>query len=239
MDKIYSRTRIRIPKFRFARLPRGRKKLKNKFAQDLGLVLIIAIMTLFLVIKAITPILDKSCEYSAKAKATEVSNNKTTEVMKDYTYDDLIKIYKDSSGNITMLQSNIATINKITSSVAEKIQQGLIDENESTVEMSIGSFLGTRILSGLGPNIKIKFTNAGTVETKVRSEFESTGINQTIHRIYLDVKCNVSILTPYNVTEETITNEVVLAENVIVGLVPSTYYNLEGMEKSNLVDIVE
>lgn len=73
----------------------------------------------------------------------------------------------------------------------------------------------------------------------MRSEFESTGINQTIHRIYLDVKCKVSILTPYNVIEETIINEVVLIENVVVGLVPSTYYNLEGMEKSNLVDIVE
>ena len=51
--------------------------------------------------------------------------------------------------------------------------------------------------------------------------------------------CKVSLLTPYNVVEETITNEVVLIENVVVGLVPSTYYNLEGMEKSNLVDIVE
>lgn len=49
----------------------------------------------------------------------------------------------------------------------------------------------------------------------------------------------MTVLTPYNVVEEWITNEVLLAENVIVGLVPSTYYNLEGMEKSNLVDIVE
>lgn len=102
-----------------------------------------------------------------------------------------------------------------------------------------GSFTGTKLFSGIGPDINIKFLDTGTVETKVRSEFESTGINQTIHRIYLDVKCKVSILTPYNVVEETITNEVVLIENVIVGLVPSTYYNLEGMEKSNLVDIVE
>ena len=84
----------------------------------------------------------------------------------------------------------------------------------------------------MGPDIKIRFLDTGTVETKVRSEFESTGINQTIHKIYLDVTCKVSLLTPYNVVEETITNEV-------VWLVPSTYYNLEGMEKSNLVDIVE
>ncbi len=239
MDKIYSRKRIRIPKIRIAKFPKGKRSFKNKFAQDTVLVLMIAIITLFLVIKAITPILDKSCEYAAKARATEVSNSKTTEVMRNYTYDDLIKIYKDSNGNITMLQSNIATINEITSSVAEKIQQGLIDEDESTVEMKLGSFLGTRILSGIGPNIKIKLKNTGTVETKVRSEFESTGINQTIHRIYLDVKCTVSVLTPYSVEEETITNEVVIAENVVVGLVPSTYYNLEGMERSNLVDIVE
>lgn len=107
------------------------------------------------------------------------------------------------------------------------------------LNLNFGSFTGVRIISGLGPDVNIKFLDTGTVETKVRSEFESTGINQTIHRIYLDVKCKVSILTPYNVIEETIINEVVLIENVVVGLVPSTYYNLEGMEKSNLVDIVE
>ncbi len=38
---------------------------------------------------------------------------------------------------------------------------------------------------------------------------------------------------------ESISNEIVLIENVIVGIVPSTYYNLEGMEKGNLVDIVK
>lgn len=99
--------------------------------------------------------------------------------------------------------------------------------------------MGIRLLSGIGPNIKIKFADSGTVETKVRSEFESAGINQTIHKIYLDVSCKVSILTPYNVTDETIKNEVVLAENVIVGVVPSTYYNLEGMDQDKLIDIVE
>ena len=94
-------------------------------------------------------------------------------------------------------------------------------------------------MSGIGPDINIKFIDTGIVETKVRSEFESSGINQTIHRIYLDVSVRVSILTPYNVVDETIKNEVVLVENVIVGLVPSTYYNLEGMDSSNAVDIIE
>lgn len=91
----------------------------------------------------------------------------------------------------------------------------------------------------MGPSIPMKLSTTGTVETNVRSEFESKGINQTIHRLYLDVECKVSILTPYNTIEDSITNQVVLIENVIVGLIPSTYYNLEGIDKSNLIDIVE
>ena len=98
---------------------------------------------------------------------------------------------------------------------------------------------GIRFLSGIGPSIPIKLETSGNVETKVRSEFESTGINQTIHRLYLDVECKVSILTPYDTIEDSITNQIVLIENVIVGLIPSTYYNLEGMEEKNLLDIVE
>ena len=94
-------------------------------------------------------------------------------------------------------------------------------------------------MAGIGPNVPVKFLDSGTVETTVRSEFKSTGINQTIHRIYLDVTCNVSVLTPYRTTDESIRNEVMLAENVIVGMVPSTYYNLEGMDSSNLIDMVE
>ena len=64
------------------------------------------------------------------------------------------------------------------------------------------------------------------------------GINQTIHRLYLDVTSEVSILTPYDTVEDKINNEVVLIENVIVGLVPTTYYNLEGMEKESMLDVV-
>lgn len=99
--------------------------------------------------------------------------------------------------------------------------------------------MGSKLLAGMGPKVAVKFLDTGTVETTVRSEFKSAGINQTIHRIYLDVTCNVSVLTPYRTTDTSIKNEIMIAENVIVGTVPSTYYNLEGMQTSNLIDVVE
>ena len=46
------------------------------------------------------------------------------------------------------------------------------------------------------------------------------------------MKCEVVILTPFETISQTIQNQVLLMENVIIGNVPDTYYNLEGMEGS-------
>lgn len=99
--------------------------------------------------------------------------------------------------------------------------------------------LGTKILSGRGPDIPIKMSTVGNVETDLVSQFSEAGINQTLHRIYLNVNCKVTILTPFDSIEETITNQVLLAEAVIMGEVPSTYYNLNGLKSDDLIELVE
>lgn len=79
----------------------------------------------------------------------------------------------------------------------------------------------------------------GTVETDLRSEFKEAGINQTLHRIYLEVKCNVNILTPYDTITETIYNQVLLVEGVIIGNIPDAYYNLEGLNGDQSLELVD
>ena len=61
-----------------------------------------------------------------------------------------------------------------------------------------------------------------------------------MHRIFLDVKCSVNILTPFKDIEKTITNQVLLIENIIVGNIPDTYYNLDGItEEKDTIEFVE
>lgn len=79
----------------------------------------------------------------------------------------------------------------------------------------------------------------GNVETDLVSQFSQSGINQTLHRIYLNVNCTVTILTPFDTIEQSITNQVLIAEAVIVGDVPSTYYNLNGVKEDDLIELVE
>ena len=105
--------------------------------------------------------------------------------------------------------------------------------------MHFGSFTGFKLLSGRGPGIKIRISSVGDVATDLRSEFTSQGINQTLHRVYLQVNTNVNILTPFDNIEKEISNQVLLMENVIIGEIPSTYYNLEGLNNGDELEVIE
>ena len=237
-SKIYSRPRIKFPKIFFAN--GGDKSLKRKQKiTKIFIIMVIAFSTVKIVLDAISPIFDALCEDKAKSIATIISNNEATNVMKDHTYDELFTIEKDNDGNITMIKSNVIPINEIISDVAVKIQNSINERGKENIKIAIGSFTGSKLLSGRGPGIPIKISSIGNVETDLRSEFSAQGINQTLHRLYLQVDCEVSILTPYNTISEKVSNQVLLIENVIVGKIPNTYYNLDGIDSSNVLDIIE
>ena len=75
----------------------------------------------------------------------------------------------------------------------------------------------------LGRNSILKCRLLGGVEANVVSEFTESGINQTLHRIYLDVTTDVNITTPFNIIGNSHTTKVLLAESIIVGRVPDSY----------------
>lgn len=237
-SKIYSRPRIRLPKIFFSNGGDKNLKRKQKIVK-IFIIMIIAFSTVKIVLDAISPIFNALCEDKAKSIATIISNNEATNVMKDHTYDELFTIEKDNDGNITMIKSNVIPINEIISDVAVKIQNSINERGKENIKITIGSFTGSKLLSGRGPGIPIKISSIGNVETDLRSEFSAQGINQTLHRVYLQVDCEVCILTPYNTISEKVSNQVLLIENVIVGKIPNTYYNLDGIDSSNVLDIIE
>ena len=235
MSKIYSRTRIRIPKIFISDV---RDKKKQKITK-LFIIMVIAFGTVKIVLDAILPIFDNICRDRAKAMATIISNEQATLVMKEHEYDELFTIVRDNDGNINMIKSNVGPINEIISDVAVKIQNEIDNKDRGNIKIALGSFTGVRLLSGKGPQVPIRIYSIGNVETDLKSEFTAQGINQTLHRVYLQVVCEVSIVTPYDNITEKISNQVLLVENVIIGKIPNTYYNLEGISTDNAIDVIE
>ena len=139
MNKIYSRPRIRIPKF----LLNNSKKLTTKKGKKLIKILVIlsiAFVTAKLVLDSILPIFDTLCANKAKSIATIVSNEQATNVMKNYSYDELFTIEKDNSGNINLIRANIILINEIISDVANRIQEELDTKGRENVEIALRKF---------------------------------------------------------------------------------------------------
>ena len=63
----------------------------------------------------------------------------------------------------------------------------------------------------------------GSATASFRNSFSSAGINQTRHQILLQMDVSVSILLPGFRTSTKVSNEITVAESVIVGAVPQTY----------------
>lgn len=261
-DKIFSRKRFLIPKIKINKGSRRRawygnssgsfsdsgNSIKAKYSQKnttskklvkTFIVVILAICIANKIIATIDPTMDVLCINIAKGVATQISNEQATIVMANYEYDDLSTIIRDEQGKIQMIKINIILVNEIASDVAIKIQEAINNYDKSNFHIRLGTFTGTKLLSGRGPKVEIKMSTTGNVATDLISEFSQAGVNQTLHRIYLKVDCSISILTPFDTIEETITNQVLLAEAVIVGEVPSTYYNLNGVTNDDLMEVME
>ena len=232
MHKIYSRNKIRLP--RIIINVRNRRKMAM-----IAIFITAIIISVKIMLDAVSPIFDTLCENEAKSLATLIVNEQARNIMNEHSYDEIFTIEKDTNGNVTMINSNVIPINEIISEVAIKIQEEINKQGRKDIQIALGSFTGIKLLSGRGPGINIRISTIGNVETDLRSEFEAQGINQTLHRIYLQVKCEVSILTPFKDITKDITNQVLIMENVIIGTIPDTYYNIEGMGTSDVLEFVE
>lgn len=200
--------------------------------------MIIGYFTAITIIKAITPIIERQCKVIAKSTASEYANQVCNKAMEGLTYEDLCTIDRDSEGRIRLISLNVVNVNKLNSKIALEIQEKLNDSTSSKFYIRLGSFTGSKLLSGRGPNVEVRMSTIGSVTTDIKSEFEETGINQTLHKIYIDINCNVSLLSPFKDIDEQITAQVLLSETVISGDIPDSYYDLEGMSPEDTMNMM-
>lgn len=234
MDKIYSRKRLKIPSSKIYCIEN--KKIRKILS--IILILLIAVFTVMTLMKSINPIFEGHCKQKANLFATDIVNIKSTEVLAKYEYADLVKIESNETDNTKILKTDVSVINQIASDIAVEVSNQL-KNTEGKIEIPIGAILGNKYLAGAGPKIDIKVIPSGKIETELKTEFESVGINQSVYRIYLELVCDMEILTPYNELQEKVINQVLLVETVIVGEIPETYYNLEGIDEGSVMEVME
>lgn len=216
----------------------GQMNFKKSFVFMIILLSTIAIFIIYL-IKIITPTIQTLCENKSKAIALQVTTQTVKEFLKDVDYDELMNLTYDSNGKISSLNADVTNMNKISAEISYKIQEKLEAIQKATINIPIGKLLGWSIFSGYGPNITIKLVPAGNVAATFKTEFSSEGINQTKHTIYIEIITNVLTVAPFVSQIVSFSNNLKIAETIIVGDIPETYYNIQGLDQTSQADVLE
>ena len=138
-------------------------------------------------------------------------------------YDALVTLEKDDTGRVTALRSNMGEVNRLQSAIADDILQRLSEVSTSELSIPVGTLTGSALLAGRGPSIGVRMQAVGSTSASFRNNFSAAGINQTKHQILLRVDVYMSILLPGFTTSTKVSNEISVAETVIVGNVPENY----------------
>ena len=230
MDHYLRYSEYNKKKIKQANTKKGKKLSKKKKVLLLVVFIAMPLILFQLGTALIEPSLIALCEIKANSIGVSVSTKAVKQVMEEVGYDiQLVILEKDSDGKIIALKTNVVEMNYIASLIGSRTQQMYNELTETYVEVPIGNFTGNALLAGRGPRIKVKIMPVGTVGSDFKTEFVSTGINQTRHRVYLEVVSNMRVIAPFSTKTIKVVNNVNVAETVLIGNVPNSYYNLEGV----------
>ena len=196
-----------------------KKRLVSIFVVTISIVVITLVFSFM-----VNPVIMDTVEIKSMALATRAMNSSIADVvMNSIVYDDLVNIISDDFGNISMIQANSLEINNLSKDLAQTCEERIGEYGKLGVSIPMGTFTGIPLLVGRGPRIKVKMTPIGSVVCRFVSHFESAGINQTVHKIYVNVVAKVSVVMPLSSRQFEAEQQVLISESVIVGQVPEVY----------------
>lgn len=146
-------------------------------------------------------------------------------------YDRLVYLEKDAQGRVTALKTNIGEMNRMKTELLAAMDEGVEDISVEEMGIPIGNFFLPELFSGKGFRLPVRILSVSTSDAAFENCFSEAGINQTLHQIRMNIVVNLSVLTPTGTVRTQVLTDVVVAETVIVGSVPSQYVRIGETEE--------
>ena len=207
----------------------AKQKKKRKITRWIVFIIIVAIiLTIALALnvywRSMTPTILDIAQTRLKAETTLAINEAVCTILADVdNYSEFYTVEKNSQNDIVMISANSALVNAFARNTAILSQQKINQLKFSTIAIPLGTLSGVPLLSEKGPMVEVVVSPIGSVTCTFKSVFNSAGINQTLHRIYVNVCSNVELIMPTSRTEILIDTPILISESLIIGKVPDTF----------------
>ena len=184
---------------------------------------VLLILLLLLLELRLKPVAVSVSETQAKAMTTEIVNRSVCEVLEEtgITCEQLEHISYGEGGKIAAVSSDAVLTNKLKNAVTLRIQEELQQVTSRRVNIPLGTLLGSELTNGQGPSVPYYITLSGNVKSDFSAEFESGGLNQTVHKLSLNISVELTILMPLSTATAVVETSVLIGETLINGDVPA------------------
>ncbi len=162
------------------------------------------------------------CDYKASQLVIEYIDKGVLQATKLYPEKNFVYVARNTQGHVTSVETDAIEVNRFAAVLSESILEEIQKRENDKIKVPLGAFTGKGLISSLGFSIPYRIIPAGKVTVSPASGFDASGINQTIHRLQMDVEVSVRILFPLMKREEIIKRTVIVSETVIIGDVPNT-----------------
>ena len=143
-------------------------------------------------------------------------------------YDRIVYFEKDLEGRITALKTNMTEVNRLKTDILNLINDEILALDTTDIAIPLGSLIFPEVFSGRGPGIPVQILSIRNSDGAFKSYFSEAGINQTLQQLTMDVSVDVSVLVLGKTESFTVNSQVVVAETIIVGQVPNTFFQTGG-----------
>ena len=211
--------------------------MARTFFRKLGIKLIAIgmVMTGLLVIVDLSfrPIIETVNAYECHEMVSRVINEAVAAEIENENadYSKLVTLTTNADGEVISLESNVMNINKLKTRIAQRLEREIARLSEVNIEIPIGNLLGIQLLHGKGFCVGMTVQPIGCATAAIISEFTEAGLNQTLHRIVIEITADVDAVIPGYSTRVPVKTTIVAAETVIVGRVPSAYTHVVASEE--------
>ncbi|NLY53148.1 MAG: sporulation protein YunB [Firmicutes bacterium] len=208
---------------------RGSLQLNKKQKVTISLILITfcVLQVLMLLDRNLRPTLEAIAEARAKVIATQAINDAiNTKIAQEIKYGLLITVHTDYNGKPSWAQVNTMEVNRIVAATTMRVQEILGTIRGEVLRIPLGQAFNSQLFANMGPRIPFTIVPVGTVNVEVTDAFEQAGINQTRHKIYLEVFTDVQIVIPFVTRTVQVHSKVPIADVTYLGDVPQTVIDL-------------